>query len=74
MYIIVDKRILRNVWCGAHIDAAWFPKTFRLYFCKISFKLVVAKVALRVAKKDTKISEYYMQYTDYNDIYQKGSQ
>ena len=79
MYSIVDKRIFLlpaklMAWCPYRYRCDLFPKWVRLYFCKIAITLI-AKVALTVAKKDTKIrSDWYLQYPDYKDIYQKGCQ
>ena len=62
------------VRCPYRYRCDWFTKRVRPYFCKIAITLI-AKVALRVAKKDSKIrSDSYLQYPDYKDICQKGYQ
>ena len=50
MYFIVDKRIFLSsakftVGCPYRYRCDWFPKRFRLYFCRICITLL-AKVAL----------------------------
>ena len=53
MSLIVDKRIFLLsakfiVRCPYKYKCGWFPKLFRLYFCRISITLA-ARVALLVA-------------------------
>ena len=54
MYFIVDRRIFLlsakfMVWCPYRYRCDWFPKWFRLYFCRICITLL-AKVALWATK------------------------
>ena len=77
LYSIVEKRIFLVCESNGAVPLYrrdWFLEWVRLYFCKISITLI-AKVALRVAKKDTKLkSDWYFQYPGYKDIYHEGYQ
>ena len=64
MYSIVDKRIFLlsaklMVRCPRRYRCDWFPKWVRSYFCRIAITLI-AKVALRVAKKGHKNKKWFV--------------